>query len=115
MTQNAASTKDTDEIAQLRDGIADYIYARTGGAHISDTTIDCIIDECRAHATQRGLGMVDAARDLCRITSAHLREHNNDPGVALVTVDADVGVDGVALLVLIIAQKRARTRQEGTV
>ena len=114
MTQNAASMKDTDEIAQLRDGIAGYVYARTG-ARISDVTIDCVIDECRAHATQRGIGMVDAARDLCRITSEHLHKHNSDAGDALTTVDAAIGIDGVALLTLIIAQKRTHTGQEGTV
>ena len=114
MTQNAASMKDTDEIAQLRDGIAGYVYARTG-ARISDVTIDCVIDECRAHATQRGIGMVDAARDLCRITSAHLRNHDGDAGTALTTVDHSIGIDGVALLVLIVAQKRAHARQEDTI
>ncbi len=109
MSALMVSTEDAGEIAQIRRGFADYIYARTGGARISDTTIDCIIDECRTHATYRDLGMVDAARDLCRITSEHLRTHGNDPGAALTTVDAEIGVDGVALLTLIIAQKRART------
>ena len=107
MTQNAASMKDTDEIAQLRDGIAGYVYARTG-ARISDVTIDCVIDECRTHATTRGLTLIDAARDLCRITSAHLRAHGGDAGTALTTVDHKVEIDGVALLTLIVAQKRAR-------
>ncbi len=115
MTQNTTSVRDTDEIAQIRRGFADYIYARTGGAHISDTTIECIIDECRDNATQRGVGLVDAARDLCRITSAHLRAHNGDARAALLTVDAEVGVDGVALLTLIIAQKRVRTEREDTI
>ncbi len=109
MSALMVSTEDAGEIAQIRRGFADYIYARTGGAHISDTTIDCIIDECRTHATHRDLGMVDAARDLCRITSAHLRNHGGDAGDALATVDHSIGIDGVALLVLIVAQKRAHT------
>jgi hypothetical protein len=108
MSALTASTEDANKIAQIRRGFADYIYARTDGAHISDTTIDCIIDECRTHATTRGLTLIDAARDLCRITSAHLRAHGGDAGTALTTVDHKVEIDGVALLTLIVAQKRAR-------
>ena len=115
MSALTASTEDANKIAQIRRGFADYIYARTDGAHISDTTIDCIIDECRTHATTRGLTLIDAARDLCRITSAHLRNHDGDAGTALTTVDHSIGIDGVALLVLIVAQKRAHARQEDTI
>jgi hypothetical protein len=113
MVAITASVEDTDEITQIRKGIAGYVYARTG-AHISDATVGCVIDEARVHAIQRGVGLVDAARDLCRITSEHLHKHNSDAGAALTTVDAAIGIDGVALLVLIIAQKRIHTR-EGTI
>jgi hypothetical protein len=108
-----ASTEDMDGIAQIRKGIANYVYARTG-AHISDATVDCCLDEVRAYATTRGLTLVNAARILCRITSEHLRTHGNDPGAALTTVDAEIKIDGVALLTLIIAQKRIHI-QEGTI
>lgn len=101
------STEDADDLARVRDGIANYLHTRTG-AHVSDVTVGCVIDECRTYAMTRGLTLIDAARHLCRISSEHLRKHNGDAGAALITVDADVGVDGVALLVLIIAQKRAR-------
>ena len=102
MTAIMASVRDTDQTAQIRRGFADYIYTRTGGAHISDTTIDCIIDECRVYAQSRAL---------CRLTSEHLHGYDGDAGAALATVDAEVGVDGVALLVLIVAQKRIHIQE----
>jgi hypothetical protein len=104
----STEAEDVSEIARVRDGIANYLHTRTG-AHVSDVTVGCVIDECRAVAIQRGVGLVDAARDICRITSAHLHKHNGDAGAALTTVDHSIGIDGVALLVLIIAQKRVRT------
>ena len=104
------STEDAGEIARVRDGITNYIYARTG-AQVSDVTVGCVVDECRAYAQSCGLTLIDAARALCRLTSEHLHGYDGDVGAALATVDAEVGVDVVALLLLIVAQKRIHIQE----
>ena len=112
MTAIAVSIEDVGEIERVREGIANYIYAHTSGAQVSDVTVGCVVDECRTYAQSRGLTLIDAARAMCRLTSEHLHGYDGDAGTALTTVDHSIGIDGVTLLVLIIAQKRTHTKED---
>ena len=92
------------EEARTRKGISDYIYQH-GGGRVSNTTIDCCVEEAQAYALRYGMTLIDAARTLCQITNDLLKEHGNDAMAACLAADA-AGIPGATLLALVIEQGR---------
>ena len=90
--------------ARTRKGISDYIYQH-GGGRVSNTTIDCCVEEAQAYALRHGLTLTDAARILCQITNDLLKENGNDAMAACLAADA-AGIPGATLLALVIEQGR---------
>ena len=89
---------------RTRKGISDYIYQH-GGGRVSNTTIDCCIEEAQAYALRHRLTLLEAARTLCQITNDLLKEHGNDAMAACLAADS-AGIPGATLLALVIEQGR---------
>ena len=89
---------------RTRKGISDYIYQH-GGGRVSNTTIDCCIEEAQAYALRHRLTLLEAARTLCQVTNDLLKEHGNDAMAACLAADS-AGIPAATLLALVIEQGR---------